>query len=87
MSTRNRYIAQDAAVLKNPLTFSQVAITEAGTEVADIQANIDKILDALAKEGTDPTDHRLYLDEMSPAARASMYRIIADLRASVVADS
>ena len=83
MSKTNRYIAQDAAVLKNPFTFTGVQITQVGTEVATIGGSIDKILTALAKEGTDPTDHRLFLDEMSPAARASMYRILTDLKASI----
>lgn len=85
MSSSNRYIAQDAATLKNPLTFATATIPLASAaEATKIRTSIDLILAALAKEGTDPTDHRLFLDEMSPVARASMYRMLSDLKTSVV---
>lgn len=84
MSDSNRYIEQDAAVLTNPIAFTQLTETDValGYTQAEVFANIDLVLEALAKEGTDPTDHRLFLDEMSPAARASMYCILQGLRDS-----
>lgn len=76
MARKNRYLAQQIAVVANPLTFT------AGT--ANTNANIDKLLELLSYEGTEQSIPRGFLDEMSPAARITLYRIITDLRAANV---
>lgn len=84
MSDTNRYIAQDAAVLTNPIAYTPLTETAdvLGYTQAEVFANIDLLMEAVAKEGTDPTDHRLFLDEMSPAARNSLYCMLQGLRDS-----
>lgn len=75
MSKVNSKLAQMAAVLENPLTFT----ASAGT-IATVQANIQLVIDLISYEGTDPNVKRLFLDEMSPAARTSMYKILTSLK-------
>lgn len=79
MGSKNQYIAQQAAALENPLNFA--ASSDSSTVTV---ANIDMVLDLLAQEGMDETDHRLFLYEMSPAARTSMYAIMLALKAATV---
>ena len=83
MSNKNRWLATQAAELESPLTFeSTAAAADVATANADTASNIDLILDLISLEGADPDVKRLYLDEMSPAARLSMYRILLDLKAA-----
>lgn len=72
MSNVNRFLAEEAAGLENPLTFS-------GTN----QANVQVLIDAISKEATQPDEHRLFLDEMSPACRNSLFVILTALKASI----
>lgn len=81
MSKINTYIAVQAAQLQNPIAFSAVVTAQA----VDVNAEIERIKVALSKEGTDATDHRLFLDEMSPVARASMYAILTALQTKITA--
>lgn len=80
MSDTNSKMTEQAAVLTNPIAYTPLtAAAVTGYTQGDVQANIQLLLDAVAKEGTDPTDHRLFLDEMSPAARASLYSMLQGL--------
>lgn len=83
MSNTNRYLAQQAAVIESPITFtSTAAAATVGDANTDTAANIDLIIDMISLEGADQSVKRLYLDEMSPAARLSVYKILSDLRAA-----
>ena len=83
MSHTNRYLAQQAAVIESPITFtSTVASATVGAANTATAANIDLIIDMISLEGADQSVKRLYLDEMSPAARLSVYKILSDLRAA-----
>lgn len=77
MSNVNTKLATMAAVLENPLTF-----TDSDGDELVAQANVQLLIDLISYEGTDPTVSRLFLDEMSPPARASLYKILVDLKAS-----
>lgn len=76
MANSNTYIVAQANVIQNPITFT------AGT--ANTNANIDKILALLATEGAEQSVARGFLDEMSPPARNTIYRILVDLKAANV---
>ena len=78
MGKVNSQLAAMAAVLTNPITFTAMA----GDEAVG-QANVQLVIDAISLEETNPTEHRLYLDEMSPTCRTSLYRILVDLKASL----
>lgn len=69
----NSMLAEEIKGLENPVTF-------AGTNKAKVQ----QVIDLLSLEATQPTEHRLFLDEMSPPARNSMIVILEALEASVV---
>lgn len=76
MAKSNSRLTQLAAVITNPITFT----TSAGS-IATVQANIDLLSAAIGWEETNPTEHRGFLDEMSPSARATLYKMVTDLRA------
>jgi hypothetical protein len=76
MAKTNSKISAMGAVITNPITFT----LSAGV-IATVQANIQLLIDAVAWEETNPTEHRGYLDEMSPTARASLWKILTDLKA------
>jgi hypothetical protein len=80
MPNSNRFMVQQAAVVSSPIVFpSTTGMTQANT-VASIDSSIDLILAMLALEGTEATVSRRFLDEMSPAARITMYKILLDLK-------
>ncbi len=74
MSNTNRYLAAEAATMEQPLDFAGAA---------DNKARVRLLRDAIEKEGTDPTDHRFYLDEMSPVARLTLFKMLTDMEAAV----
>lgn len=76
MARINSKLVQAAAVITNPITFA----LSAGT-IATVQANIQLLIDAVSWEETSQTEHRLFLDEMSPACRTSLYKMLTDLKA------
>jgi len=76
MARVNSKLTQAAAVLTNPITFT----LSAGV-IATVQANIQLLIDAVSWEETNPTEHRLFLDEMSPACRSGLYKMLTDLKA------
>lgn len=76
MGNKNRFLTQEVAAVKNPLTFT------AGT--ANTNANIDLIVDLLSYEGLEGNIPRGFLDEISPPARITMLRILTDLKAANV---
>lgn len=78
MSNTNSYIAEQAAILEGPIAFA------ASNVPATTRANIDLALALIATEGTDASTKRLFLDEMSPAARTSVYRLLLDLKAAAI---
>ncbi len=83
MSNVNKYLEQQAAVLESPLTFTSTgASADVAAANATTAANIDLILDLISIEGADASVKRLWLDEMSPSARLSVYKILKDLRAA-----
>lgn len=73
MSGTNTKLAQEASGIVNPFDFAGAA---------DDPARVQLLIDAISKEETDPDDHRLYLDEMSPACRTSLYVILVALKAA-----
>jgi hypothetical protein len=80
MSETNSKLTAMAAVLENPLTFAVAA-----GDMTDVQNNIQLLIDLISLEGTDGTVKRLFLDEMSPEARTSLFRILTDLKAASTA--
>lgn len=77
MGNKNQYVPYDASLLESPITFVTSTNSSANT-----RTNIDLILDLLVTEGADESEHRLFLDQMSPAARTSMYAILTAMRAA-----
>jgi len=83
MSNLNSKIALQAAEQLSPITFT--ATTGAADEVAaltTVRANIDLFLTLIATEGNDEAQQRLFLDQMTPAARTSIYTILLALKAN-----
>ena len=78
MANKNTYIAAQAAALQSPITFAAI---NSGTTA---RTAIDLVLSLLATEGTEIDAPRLMLDEMSPAARTSLYSIMTAMRAACV---
>lgn len=74
MSKTNSHLAASSAGITNPIDFATPA-----TDPLKVQA----LIDAISLEGTDPDEHRLFLDEMSPACRDSLYVILVALKAAV----
>lgn len=74
MGDKNTHLAANAAGLTNPIDFA----TPSG-DPAKVQA----LIDVISLEQTEQTEHRLYLDEMSPACRDSLYVILVALKAAV----
>jgi hypothetical protein len=74
MTNVNSHLAAAAMGITNPIDFATPA-----TNKDKVQA----LTDAISKEGTDPTYHRLFLDEMSPAARDSLYVMLVALKAAI----
>jgi hypothetical protein len=86
MSNINNYLAQQAAVIENPLTFtSSTGAANLAAGVAIIDANIQLFIDLISLEGADATVKRANLDEMSPQARIAIYKILTDLKTAVAA--
>lgn len=86
MSDINSKLAAMATGVKNPIAFtSSAGAASTAAMQTTVQANIQLLIDAVSKEGTDATDHRLYLDEMSPIARTSLYVMLTDLKAKSIA--
>lgn len=81
MSGTNTKLAAMAAVMTNPLTFAPTTGQAAATMIVTVNANLDLLIQAISYEETDPTYHRLYLDEMSPVARTSLYKMLTDMKA------
>ena len=74
MGNINSKLAADAAGWANPIDFAGAA---------NDQARVQLLIDAVSKESTDPNEHRLFLDEMSPACRTSLYVMLTALKAAV----
>ena len=74
MSRINQHLAEGTSGIENPLDFDGVATFDGAVQL---------LIDAISKEATDPTDHRLFLDEMSPACRDSLYVMLTALKASM----
>jgi hypothetical protein len=74
MGTVNPYLAANALGLTNPIDFV--------TPVGD-PAKVQALIDAISLEQTGQFEHRLFLDEMSPACRDSLYVMLVGLKAAV----
>lgn len=80
MTKTNQYIATEAARIVVPTDYATTA--DSG---AENQAAVQQLMDIVAQEGTDGSDtDRLFMDEMSPAARISLYAHLAALKAAIV---
>ena len=66
MTDTNTYIAQQAAEVEPPISFTTLT-----TPASDARAEVQKLLNLIAQEGSNSTDHRGNLDEMSPACRTT----------------
>lgn len=75
MGDPNSRIAAEIKGMVNPLNFAALATPE---------ARVQLLIDTLTYESTNPDEHRLYLDEMSPACRASLIVILTALGTEVV---
>lgn len=81
----NRYLAEMAAPLSNPLAFtSTTGAANVAAALVIVNADLQLLIDAVSYESTDPTYHRLFLDEMSPAARTSLYKMLISMKALMV---
>lgn len=74
MSGTNSKIALLAAEQVCPITF----------DAAESSTDIQELMDLVAAEELNATTHRLFLDEMSPAARISLYSILTAMKANAV---
>lgn len=74
MTDTNSKLATEAAGITNPIDFAGAA---------DDPARVQLMIDAVSAEATDPDYHRLFLDEMSPACRTSLYAMLVALKAAV----
>ncbi|KAK0039434.1 hypothetical protein Bpfe_031111 [Biomphalaria pfeifferi] len=81
MSEKNRYLTAQAAAFGSPITFTTTAgAASANAAMTTVRANLDLIIAQLEYEGTDASVNRFFLDEMSPQARITLYKIITDLK-------
>ena len=79
MSNINSHIAANIKGLQNPITF------DSGTAGDDNKGAVGQLIDLLSLEATQPgTEHRLFLDEMSPACRDSLLVILTALQTAIV---
>lgn len=74
MGDVNSKLAAEIKGLVNPIDFA--------TPVGD-PAKVQALIDMISYESTNPTEHRLYLDEMSPACRNSFIVVLNALKAAV----
>lgn len=75
MTSTNSKIAAEILGLESPISAAEFA---AG---ADDPARVQLVIDLLSYESTDPDVKRLWLDEMTPACRASLVRLLTTLKA------
>lgn len=68
----NSELADEMKGINSPVTFT-------GTN----QARVQQVIDLMSLEATQPTEHRLFLDKMSPEARTSMVVILTALKAAI----
>lgn len=76
MGDINSKLAAEAAGIENPIDFAAAASPS---------ARIQLLIDAISLEATNPDEHRLFLDEMSPACRTSLYVILTAMQSDIVA--
>lgn len=73
MSYNNPHLAADIAGIQSPITF-------AGTN----KERVGQLISLLSLEGADEKDQRGFLDEMSPACRIHLIRILTDMQTGIV---
>ncbi len=81
---KNSKLTQAIAVVKNPITFASTTGQAAAVMAVTNAANIQLLIDAVSYEETDPTFHRLFLDEMTPQCRISLVRMLTDMKANSI---
>jgi len=84
MSKINSKLAVMAAVLRNPLTFQSTTGMAAAAMAPANAANIQLLINLVSWEESNPTEHRLFLDEMSPQCRTSLYKMLVDMKAASI---
>lgn len=72
MTSYNPHLTAEIAGLQNPITF-------AGTN----KEKVAQLRVMLSMEDANEADQRMFLDEMSPACRNFLVRILTDLEASI----
>lgn len=85
MSDKNRYLAQEAAVIESPLAFTETSgAASVAAAAAGTAANVQLVIDLISLEGADIGVKRGWLDEMSPACRVYLYKILSDLKQTAI---
>lgn len=72
MANIDPYISNEIKGAVNPITW-------AGTN----KDNIQQVIDLVSPSSTQPDEHRGYFDEMTPACRITLLRVLTDLKTAV----
>lgn len=81
MTGVNSYLSQQAATIASPLTFTSTAgAADGAAAMTRVRANLDLVIALISIEEVDASVNRFFLDEMSPAARNVLYKILTDLK-------
>lgn len=73
MGNRNQHLEADIRGMENPITFN----SDYGA-----RGMVEQLRNAISFESTNPEYHRLFLDEMSPVCRNSLYFLLSELMAA-----
>ena len=77
MTSTNSKMAAEITGLESPISTADFAAA------ADDPARVQLVMDLISYESTDPDVKRLWLDEMTPACRLSLYKVLSVLKAGV----
>lgn len=77
MGNINSKLAAEITGMTSPISAADFAAA------ADDPARVQLLITLMSYESTDPDQHRLWLDEMTPAARNSLIVILTALKAAV----
>jgi len=77
MTSTNSKLSAEATGLESPISTADFAAA------ADDPARVQLVIDLISYEATDADVKRLWLDEMTPACRNSLYKLLTVLKAGV----
>ena len=81
MSELNSTVLLQAASMTNPISFTTTTgAASANAAMVIVRANIDTLVTVLSRESSNEDQNRLFLDQMTPAARTSMIAILLGLK-------